>query len=44
MQEVAELWNCVAEGNTSRIDPAWLSLYFMVRCGTSYPEIRFYRV
>ena len=32
MQEVSELWNCVAEGNTSRIDPAWLSLYFMVLC------------
>ncbi|KAK9893390.1 hypothetical protein P389DRAFT_175407 [Cystobasidium minutum MCA 4210] len=32
MQEVAELWSCVAEGNTSRIDPAWLSLYFMVLC------------
>jgi hypothetical protein len=31
LQEVSELWTCIAEGNTSRIDPAWLSLYFMVR-------------
>ncbi|KAK9896836.1 hypothetical protein P389DRAFT_49941 [Cystobasidium minutum MCA 4210] len=32
LQEVNELWTCVGEGNTSRIDPAWLSLYFMVLC------------
>ncbi|KAL8276639.1 hypothetical protein RQP46_010988 [Phenoliferia psychrophenolica] len=28
--ECRELWDCVATGTDSRIDPAWLSIYWMV--------------